>query len=136
MSRVVKKTGRRPQQGSREEFEMGAVRLVLDEGKPGGAVARELDLAESALGAWAPRAPANRTMGRSGGVTTRQGEELARSPEENRELRLERETWRRVTPSAAGSGRSEVPVGADPGAGTRYCRIENPPLHRAGLFPE
>lgn len=35
-----------------DEFKVGAVRLVLDEGKTVGAVARDLDLTESALRLW------------------------------------------------------------------------------------
>ena len=46
-----------------------AVRLVLDEGKSVGAVARDLDLTESALPHWVERAPADRTGGRTGLTT-------------------------------------------------------------------
>jgi len=66
-----------------------AVRLVLDEGKSVGAVARDLDLTETALREWVKRARADRTTGRTG-VTTAEREELARR-KENRQLRLERE---------------------------------------------
>ena len=46
-----------------EEFKAGAVRLVLDEGKTVGAVARDLDLTASALAAWVRQARADRTQG-------------------------------------------------------------------------
>lgn len=49
-----------------EEFKDGAVRLVLDEGKTIGAVARELDLTASALAHWVKQARAERTQGKSG----------------------------------------------------------------------
>jgi transposase len=49
-----------------EEFKEGAVRLVLDEGKTVGAVARELDLTASALSLWVRQARAERTKGKSG----------------------------------------------------------------------
>ena len=50
MSRMgPSKTGRRVRRQFSEEFKEGAVRLVLDEGKSVGAVARELDLTPSAL---------------------------------------------------------------------------------------
>lgn len=51
MSRMSKDAlGRRARRQFSKEFKKGAVRLVLDEGKTVGAVARELDLTASALG--------------------------------------------------------------------------------------
>ena len=47
-------TPRRQRRRFTEEFRAGAVRLVLDEGKTAGQVARELDLTESALRNWGP----------------------------------------------------------------------------------
>ena len=44
-----------------DDFRAQAVRLVLDEGKSVGAVARDLDLTETALRAWVQRARSNRT---------------------------------------------------------------------------
>lgn len=41
--------GKRARRKFTDEFKVGAVRLVLDEGKTVGAVARDLDLTESAL---------------------------------------------------------------------------------------
>ena len=73
-----------------DDFKAQAVRLVLDEGKSVGAVARDLDLTETALRAWVHRARANRTRGRTG-LTTAEREELAQLRKENRQLRLERE---------------------------------------------
>jgi len=73
-----------------DEFKAGAVRLVLDEGKTVGAVARELDLTQSALADWVRKAQAERTQGRSG-LTGVEREELTRLRKENRELRMERE---------------------------------------------
>lgn len=53
MSRMASKAGgRRARRQFSDEFKEGAVRLVLDEGKTVGAVARELDLTASALGGW------------------------------------------------------------------------------------
>ncbi len=81
---------RRPRRWFTEEFRAGAVRLVLDEGKTAGRVARELDLTESALRNWVARARADRTQGRTG-LTTEEREELRRLRKENRVLRTERE---------------------------------------------
>ncbi|HET9264660.1 MAG TPA: transposase, partial [Vicinamibacterales bacterium] len=79
-----------PRRQFSEEFKEGAVRLVLDEGKTVGAVARELDLTPSALGGWVRQARAERTKGKSG-LMKEEREELTRLRKENRELRLERD---------------------------------------------
>ena len=57
-----------------EEFRAGAGRLVLDEGKTAGQVARELDLTESALRNWVAHARADRPQGRTG-LTTEERED-------------------------------------------------------------
>jgi len=97
MSSMEKTGGRRPRRIFSEEFRAGAVRLVLEEGKTAGAVARDLDLTESALRAWVARAQADRTKGKSGGLTTAEREELAQLRRENRQLRLERDTLKKAT---------------------------------------
>jgi transposase len=68
----------------------GAIRLVLDGGKPVGAVARELDLTPSSLANWVRHAQADRAKGRTG-LTTAEREELARLRKENRILAEERD---------------------------------------------
>ena len=73
-----------------EEFRAQAVRLVLDEGRTVGAVARELDLTASALRQWVERARADRTGGKSG-LTTAEREELARLRKELRIVQEERD---------------------------------------------
>ena len=92
--------GKRPKRVRRsftDEFKVGAVRLVLDEGKTILQVARDLDLTESALRTWVERARADRTQGKTG-LTTVEREELARLRKENRELPMEREI---LEPAAA-----------------------------------
>ena len=84
------KAGRRARRQFSEEFRIGAVRLVLDEGKTVGAVARELDLTPSALAQWVRQARADRTKGKTG-LTTEERAELARLRKDNRELRMERD---------------------------------------------
>ena len=96
MSRMAKTGGRRTRRKFSDEFRAGAVRLVLDEGRTAGAVARELDLTESALRAWVARAQADRTHGKSGGLTTAEREELARLRKETRQLRLERDVLKKA----------------------------------------
>ena len=97
MSSMEKNGGRRARRVFSEEFRAGAVRLVLDEGKTAGAVARDLDLTQSALRSWVVRAQAERTKGKSGGLTTVEREELARLRKENRQLRLERDLMKKAT---------------------------------------
>ncbi len=97
MSRMAKLAGgRRPRRQFSEEFKDGAVRLVLDEDKTVGAVARELDLTPSALSLWVRQARAERTKGRSG-LLKEEREELTRLRKENRELRLERDLLKKVS---------------------------------------
>ena len=78
-----------------DEFKASAVRLVLDEGKSVGWVARDLDLTESALRNWVDHVRADRTKGRTG-LTTEEREELRRLRKENRELRTEREILKKA----------------------------------------
>lgn len=84
------RNGRRPRRQFDDDFKAQAVRLVLDDGKTVAAVARDLDLTESAVREWVKRAQADRTQGRTG-LTTAEREELARLRKEVRELRTERE---------------------------------------------
>ena len=72
------------------------MRLVLDEGKTVGAVARELDLTASALSLWVRQARAERTQGKSGLMKTER-EELARLRKENRILQEERDILKKAT---------------------------------------
>src|SRR3954452_23942966 len=91
MSRPMADTPkRRARRQFTDELKASAARLVLDEGKSVGAVARDLDLTETALREWVKRARADRSHGRTG-LTTAEREELARLRKENRQLRLERE---------------------------------------------
>jgi len=96
MSRPMADTPkRRPRRQFTDEFKAGAIRLVLDEGKTVGAVARELDLTASALADWVRKAQADRTRGRTG-LTGVEREELARLRKEVRELRMEREVLKKA----------------------------------------
>jgi len=89
------------------EFKEQAVRLVLDEGKSVGAVARDLDLTETALREWVKRTQADRTKGRTG-LTTAEREELARLRKENRILQEEREILEKVRRPSSPSTSDEV----------------------------
>ncbi len=88
-------SGRRIRRQFSEEFKAGTVRLVLDEGKTVGAVARELDLTASALSLWVRQARADRTKGKSG-LMKEEREELARLRKENRILAEERDILKKA----------------------------------------
>src|SRR5919107_4883804 len=111
MSRPMADTPkRRPRRRFDDDFKAQAVRLVLDEGKSVGSVARDLDLTETALREWVNRARADRTKGRTG-LTTSEREELARLRRENRILQEEREILKKAAAffakqSRRGSGSS------------------------------
>ena len=97
MSRPMADTSKPRRQRRRfdADFKAQAVRLVLDEGKSVGGVARDLDLTETALRGWVKRAQADRTKGRTG-LTTVEREELARLRKENRILQEEREILKKA----------------------------------------
>ena len=96
MSTMAKTTtSRRPRRQFDEAFKASAVRLVLEEGRSVGRVARELDLTESALRVWVDRARADRTQGRTG-LTSEERDELRRLRKENRVLREEREILKKA----------------------------------------
>jgi transposase len=78
------------------EYKAQAARLVLDEGKSVAAVARDLDLTETALREWVKRTQADRTKGRTG-LTTAEREELTRLRKENRILHEERDILKKAT---------------------------------------
>ncbi len=86
---------RRPRRQYTDEFKAETVRLVLDEGKSVGAVARDLELTESSLRNWVERARADRTHGKTG-LTTAEREELSRLRKENRILREERDILKKA----------------------------------------
>lgn len=77
-----------------EDFKQGAVRLVLESGKPIAQVARDLGVNDGTLGNWVARARRERD-----GSTAQLGEderaELVRLRRENTELRMQRDVLKR-----------------------------------------
>src|SRR5258708_38163850 len=96
MSTMAETRTKRRRRSYSDEFQAGAVRLVLDEGRRVAAAARDLDVTESALRAWVEQARADRTGGETG-VTTPEREELARLRKENRILLEERDILKKAT---------------------------------------
>jgi transposase len=97
MSTMADKQSKRTRRSFSEEFKVGAVRLVLEEGKSVGATARDLDLTESSLRNWVEQARVDRGKGKPGALTTAEREELARLRKENRILLEEREILKKAT---------------------------------------
>ena len=79
-----------------KEFKAETVRLVRDSGKSVGAVARELDLTETALREWVRQAEIDAGRGAPGALTTEEREELGRLRRENRTLRMERDILKKA----------------------------------------
>ncbi len=97
MSRMgSSKASRRGRRQFTEEFKAGAVRLVVEESKTVGAVARELDLTPSALAGWVRQEHAERTKGKSG-LMKEERDELARLRKEVRILAEERDILKKAT---------------------------------------
>ena len=78
-----------------DEFKAGAVRLVLEEGKSIGQVARDLDLVTSALSGWVKQARANRSKGKTG-LTTEERAEFAAMRKELRVVKMERDILKKA----------------------------------------
>jgi transposase len=79
------------------EFKAETVRLIRESGKSIGAVARELDLTETAVRDWVRQAEVDAGRGRPGALTTEEREELARLRREVRTLRMERDILKKAT---------------------------------------
>lgn len=79
------------------EFKAETVRLIRESGKSIGAVARELDLTETAVRDWVRQAEVDAGRGRPGALTTEEREELARLRREVRTLRMERDILKKAS---------------------------------------
>lgn len=74
-----------------DEFKVETVKLIQESGKTVAAVARELDLTETAVRRWVKQAEIDSGQGPAEALTTEEREELRRLRRENRELRMEKE---------------------------------------------
>ena len=86
---------RRPRRSFSKEFKAEVVQLVRSSGKTIAAIAREMDLGETAVREWVRQADVD--AGRREGLTTAEREELAALRKENRVLREERDILKRAT---------------------------------------
>ena len=78
-----------------QESKAEAVRTARESGKSVAAVARDLDLTETALRSWVRQAEIDAGRGAPGALTTEEREELGRLRRENRTLRMERDILNR-----------------------------------------
>jgi transposase len=79
------------------EFKAETVRLVRDSDKSVTAVARELDLTETALRRWVQQAEVDAGRGPMGALTTSEREELVQLRRETKRLRMERDILKKAT---------------------------------------
>jgi len=79
------------------EYKAEVVELIRKSGKSVGAVARELDLTETAVRAWVKQADVDAGQGPTGALTTAEREELARLRRRVKTLEMEREILKKAT---------------------------------------
>jgi len=77
-----------------QDFQQGAVRLVVETGKPIAQVARELGINEGTLGNWCARERRSRGEGNDA-LSESERVELERLRKENVELRMQRDVLKR-----------------------------------------
>jgi transposase len=80
-----------------DEFKAETVKLVRDSGKGIVAIARDLELSESALRSWVQQAEVDAGRGAAGALTTSEHEELIQLRRENRRLQMERDILKKAT---------------------------------------
>jgi transposase len=80
-----------------KEYKAEVVDLIRKSGKSIGAVARELDLSETAVRHWAAQVEIDSGRGPAGALTTAEREELAQLRKRVRTLEMEREILKKAT---------------------------------------
>ncbi len=79
------------------EYKAEVVELIRKSGKSVGAVARELDLTETAVRRWVQQAEIDSGGGRAGALTTAEREEFAQLRKRVKTLEMEREILKKAT---------------------------------------
>ncbi len=80
-----------------DEYKAEVVELTRRSGKSIGAVAKELDLTETAVRAWVQQAEVDAGRGPTGALTTAEREELAQLRKRIKTLEMEREILKKAT---------------------------------------
>jgi transposase len=89
--------GKRQRRSFSPEFKAEAIKVVRESGKSVGTVARELDLAETALRRWVAQGAIDAGHGPNGALSTDERAELAQLRREVRTLRMERDILKKAT---------------------------------------
>ena len=92
---VVMEQQRRPRRSFPDEYKAEVIELCRTGGRSVGAIARDLDLSETAVRRWIAQAEVD--AGEREGLTSSEREELSRLRSENRVLREERDILKRAT---------------------------------------
>jgi transposase len=85
------KRQRRQRRSFSPEFKAGAVKLVLEEGKPIAEVAKDLDLSETAFRRWVEQARTDKGQGKPGALSSEERAELSQLRKRVRQLEMERD---------------------------------------------
>ncbi len=80
-----------------DEYKAEVVELIRKSGKSIGAVAKELDLTETAVRAWVHQAEVDAGRGPAGALTTAEREEFAQLRKRIKTLEMEREILKKAT---------------------------------------
>ncbi len=88
---------RRRRRAFSKEYKAEVVALIRKGGKSIGAVARDLDLSETAVRAWVQQSEVDAGRGPSGALTTVEREELAQLRKRVKTLEMEREILKKAT---------------------------------------
>ena len=88
---------RRKRRAFPKAYKAEVVELIRKSGKSIGAVAKELDLTETAVRAWVHQAEVDAGRGPAEALTTEEREELSRLRREVQTLRMEKEILKKAT---------------------------------------
>ena len=89
--------GKRKRRSFTKEYKAEVVALIRDGGQSVGAVARDLDLTETAVRRWVTQAEIDAGDGPAGALTTAEREELAALRKQVKTLEMEREILKKAT---------------------------------------
>ncbi len=89
--------GKRKRRSFTDEYKAEVVELIRKSGKSIGAVAKELDLTETAVRVWVHQAEVAAGRGPAGALTTAEREELAQLRRRIKTLEMEREILKKAT---------------------------------------